>query len=210
MINRPDKLLKNSIFSPHFFHLRNNTLHLVRSFLLRNRTDSSVVQCVQKFWSDYLNLVNFEVFGVKLSAKKSIFQNCLSGSPLGLVLWGNFQKSIFGRKFHSKNLKIDQISEPDKNFFNALYFTKEMRLVDAVLSGISAALFGVVIWAIFTDNRERVLMRELPQRRIVFQLLVCLGVLNFMFVFAQHIQRGLQTGDNKKKTVESLKISGKF
>ena len=70
-----------------------------------------------------------------------------------------------------------------------------------MLSGISAALFGVVIWAIFTDNRERVLMRELPQRRIVFQLLVCLGVLNFMFVFAQHIQRGLQTGDNKNSGI---------
>ena len=28
---------------------------------------------------------HFEVFGVKFSAKKSIFQNCLSGSPYGLV-----------------------------------------------------------------------------------------------------------------------------
>ena len=34
------------------------------------------VQCVQKFWSDYLNLVIFEVFGVTFSAKESIFQNC--------------------------------------------------------------------------------------------------------------------------------------
>ena len=29
---------------------------------------------------------NFWGFGVKLSAKKSIFQNCLAGSPFGLVL----------------------------------------------------------------------------------------------------------------------------
>ena len=77
-----------------------------------------------------------------------------------------------------------------------------MRLVDAVLSGISAALFGVVIWLISTDNRERVLMRELPQRRLVFQLLVCLGVLNFMFVFAQHVQRGLQTSKQKQWNLE--------
>ena len=34
------------------------------------------VQCVQKFWSDYLNLVIFEVFGVTFSAKESFFQNC--------------------------------------------------------------------------------------------------------------------------------------
>ena len=34
--------------------------------------NSTVIQCVQKIWSDYLNLV---VFGVKFSAKKSIFQN---------------------------------------------------------------------------------------------------------------------------------------
>ena len=33
-------------------------------------SDNSVIQCVQKFWSDYLNLVIFEVFGVKFSAKK--------------------------------------------------------------------------------------------------------------------------------------------
>merc|ERR1712150_4433 len=29
--------------------------------------------------------------------------------------------------------------------------------------------------------------RELPQRLVVFQLLICLGVLNFMFLFAQHV-----------------------
>ena len=58
------------------------------------------------------NLVVFEVFGVKFSAKKSIFQNCLSGSFYAAILKNPF----FGRKFHSKNLKKDRISVPDQHF----------------------------------------------------------------------------------------------
>ena len=40
------------------------------------------------------NSVIFEVFGVKFSAKKSVFQNCLFGSPYGLVFQGNLGGSI--------------------------------------------------------------------------------------------------------------------
>ena len=80
-----------------------------------------------------------------------------------------------------------------------------MRLTDAVLSGISTALFAVIIWLIITDDRERVLMRELPQRKLVFQLLVCLCVLNFMFLFAQHVQRGFS--EFQKNTQKSVKIN---
>ena len=149
------------------------------------------------FWS--------EIIGQKIDFSKLPFR-----LALGARFMGQFSKIDFWPKISLQKPQNWPNFRAGPKFLNPLYFTKEMRLVDAVLSGISAALFGVVIWAIFTDNRERVLMRELPQRRIVFQLLVCLGVLNFMFVFAQHIQRGLQTGDNKKKTVESLKISGKF
>ena len=47
-----------------------------------------------KNWIPLRNLVIFKVFGVKFSAKKSIFQNCLSGSPFGLILC-QFKKSIF-------------------------------------------------------------------------------------------------------------------
>ena len=46
--------------------------------------------------SDCLDLVIFEVFGVKFSAKKAIFQNC--------------------QKIHSKNLKNHRISSPDTIF----------------------------------------------------------------------------------------------
>ena len=37
-------------------------------------------------------------------------------------LLGSFEKSIFGRKFHSKNLKNDQISAVEPKVLNALYF----------------------------------------------------------------------------------------
>ena len=47
-------------------------------------------------------------------------------SPYGLVLWGNFKKSIFDRKFHSKNHKNDQIEAVEPTFFNALHFTLKM------------------------------------------------------------------------------------
>ena len=73
--------------------------------------------------SDFLNLVIFEVFGVKFPAKKSIFQNCLSGSPFQLVLWGNSENPIFGRKFHSKNLKTTKFRSRTKTSKRTLKLT---------------------------------------------------------------------------------------
>jgi len=43
------------------------------------------------------NLVIFEFFGVKFSAKKAIFQNCLA------VLLGDFEKSSFWPKISLQN-----------------------------------------------------------------------------------------------------------
>ena len=65
--------------------------------------------------SDCLNLVFFEVF-----AKKSIFQNCLSGSLFGLVLLDNFERSIFWpkislQKLHSKTSKMSKFQSRTKN-----------------------------------------------------------------------------------------------
>ena len=54
---------------------------------------------------------------MKFSAKKSIFQNCLSGSPFGLVLLGNFEKSIFWPKISLKNDRIEVVGP---KFLNAL------------------------------------------------------------------------------------------
>ena len=74
------------------------------------------LQCVQKFVADYLNLVIFEVFGVKCSAKKSIFKIAFPACSSGSFYWAILKNRCFGRKFHSKNLKNDQISEPATNF----------------------------------------------------------------------------------------------
>ena len=56
----------------------------ISTFLSRTRIEFSelkiiYLQCVQKCWSDSINLVIFKVFEVKFPAKKSIFQNCLFG-----------------------------------------------------------------------------------------------------------------------------------
>ena len=57
-------------------------------------TFQRMIQCVQIFEFDYLNLVIFEVFGVQLWAKKPIFQNCPSDLPYGLFLWGNLTENL--------------------------------------------------------------------------------------------------------------------
>ena len=46
----------------------------------------SRVQRVQKCVTDFLNLVIFDVYGIKFPIKKSIFQNCVSGSLYGAIL----------------------------------------------------------------------------------------------------------------------------
>ena len=81
----------------------------------------SRVQRVQKCVTDFLNLVSFEVFGVKFSVKKSIFQNCVSGSPYGLFYRTVLKNQFFGRKFHSKTLKMTKFRRAGPNLFlNAL------------------------------------------------------------------------------------------
>ena len=57
---------------------------------------------------------HFEVFGVKFSAKKSIFQNCPIKRAKRASRQGNSEK------FHSKNLKNDQIEVVGSKFLNAL------------------------------------------------------------------------------------------
>ena len=66
------------------------------------------------------NLVIFEFFWVKFSAKKSIFQNCPRNEPearAGKVIMKNL---FFGPKFYSKNLKNDRIRVVGPKFLNAL------------------------------------------------------------------------------------------
>ena len=59
------------------------------------------------------NLVIFEVFGVKFSAKKSIFQTCLSGSPCG-SFYGAILKNWFSAEhFTPKTSKIVERTVPD-------------------------------------------------------------------------------------------------
>ena len=53
------------------------------------------LQCVQKVCSDYLNLVIFGDFQNNFRPKNRNFQNCLAGSPFGLVLLCNFEKFDF-------------------------------------------------------------------------------------------------------------------
>ena len=55
------------------------------------------------------------------TVRSKIFQNFLSGFPSARTASGSFYRAIlknrfFCRKFHSKNLKSDQISEPDQDF----------------------------------------------------------------------------------------------
>ena len=45
--------------------------------------NAGFIQCVQKFWSDYLNLVIFEVFEVKFSAKKLFSKIAFPARPTG-------------------------------------------------------------------------------------------------------------------------------
>ena len=66
-----------------------------------------MIQCVYKFVSGS----EIWSFWVKFSAKKSIFQNCPMKRVRRVIRKGNFEN-----KTYSKNLKNDQISEPDTNF----------------------------------------------------------------------------------------------
>ena len=58
---------------------------------------------------------------MKFSAKKSIFLNFPSGSPFGIVLWGNLEKSIFWPRISLKNLKMTKLSQVG-HFFIFLHF----------------------------------------------------------------------------------------
>ena len=49
---------------------------------------------------------HFEVFGVKFSAQKLIFQNCPVGSPFELVLLGNFENRFLAKNFTQKTSKF--------------------------------------------------------------------------------------------------------
>ena len=65
------------------------------------------VQYVQKFVSDYLNLV--------------IFGNRLAGSPFGLVLLGNFENFDFLAENYSENGQKSPNFGTGHKFLNALY-----------------------------------------------------------------------------------------
>ena len=73
-----------------------------------------IIQCVQKFWADFLKLVIFGRF--QNNFRQKIFQNCLAGS---FFYWAILKISIFWPKIILKITKNDQISEPDQNL-NAL------------------------------------------------------------------------------------------
>ena len=62
--------------------------------------------------------VIFEVLGVKFSAKKRdrFFKNAFPARLSGSFYWAILKNRLFGRKFHSKNLKNDQISKPGQYF----------------------------------------------------------------------------------------------
>ena len=54
--------------------------------------------CKKGLYSAFKNLVIFEVFWVKFSAEKSIFQNCLSGSFYGAISKNRFSAENFTQK----------------------------------------------------------------------------------------------------------------
>ena len=66
--------------------------------------ENGKVQCIQKYGSDYLNLVIFGDFQNNFRRKNRNFQNCLAGSPFGLVLLGNFESFDFFAENYSENL----------------------------------------------------------------------------------------------------------
>ena len=79
---------------------------------------------------------------MKFSAKKFIFQNCLSSSPFRLVLWGNFEKSMLWPNIStSKKTKFG--AEP--KFLNALYI-KEKLLDENKINELLKELISMEIW----------------------------------------------------------------
>ena len=62
------------------------------------------------------NFVIFEVFGVKLSAKKSILQNCPIKRARRTSRKCKCKKRSFDQKIRFKNLKITKFQRPTKNF----------------------------------------------------------------------------------------------
>ena len=66
-------------------------------------TTARHIQRVQQFVSDYLNLVIFGHFQNNFRPKNRNFQNCLAGSPFGLVLLGNFENFDFLAENYSEN-----------------------------------------------------------------------------------------------------------
>ena len=67
-----------------------------------------------------IGLPQFGYFGdfqINFRPKIRNFQNCLAGSPLGLVLLDIFENFDFLAENHSENLQNDQIiPEPDQHF----------------------------------------------------------------------------------------------
>ena len=66
---------------------------VIEAARVNSKLDLNKLQCVQKIWS------GSDIKRARRASRK-----------------GNFEKSIFCRKFHPKNLKNDQFSEPDQNF----------------------------------------------------------------------------------------------
>ena len=79
------------------------------------------LQCVQKCVSDYLNLVIFGHFQNNFRPKNQNFQNCLAGSPSGLVLLGNFENFDFLAENYSENGQKWPNFGAGHKFLNALY-----------------------------------------------------------------------------------------
>ena len=76
------------------------------------------IKCVQTFVSDYLNLVIFGHFENNFRPKNRNFQNCLAGSPFGLVLLVNFENLDFLAENYSKNgQKWPNLGMPNTNFW---------------------------------------------------------------------------------------------
>ena len=84
----------------------------------------------------------FDVFGVKFSDKKSIFQNC----PIKRAGKAILKNRFFGRKCHSINLKNDQIEVVGHKFLNALY------VLEWDQNGIYTYIDGVKIMDLPTGN----------------------------------------------------------
>ena len=88
----------------------------IQPLFSKHGTNAKFLQYVQKFWSDHFDLVIFRFWEWHCRPKYRFYKIAFSARSTG-----QFRNWFLGRKFHSKNIKNYQITEPEfgcrTNFF---------------------------------------------------------------------------------------------